>query len=44
MVNPDRDVVAVFTGYFKEDQSEVDILPALRSMLDGVFGDGGANH
>ena len=39
LVNPDRDVVAVYTGYFKEDQSEVDMLPILRRVLDGVFGD-----
>jgi len=38
LVNPDRDVVAVYTGYFKEDQSEVHMLPFVRHVLNGVFG------
>jgi CubicO group peptidase (beta-lactamase class C family) len=42
LVNPDRDVVAVYTGYFKADQSELPMLPRLRQVLNGVFGDGDA--
>jgi len=39
VVNPTRDVVAVFTGYFKDDQySEVKFEPRLFEMLDAVFG------
>jgi hypothetical protein len=40
LVNPDRDLVAVYAGYFKDDQgSEVKPLPVLRNVLNGVFGD-----
>ena len=39
LVNPDRDVVAVYAGYFNEDQSELDVLPRLRQVLNGVFGE-----
>ena len=40
VVNPTRDVVAVFTGYFKDDQySEVRLEPKLFEVLDGVFGE-----
>jgi len=39
LINPERDLVAVWTGYFKDDQhSEVELLPILRSVLEGVFG------
>jgi CubicO group peptidase (beta-lactamase class C family) len=39
LVNPDRDLVAVYTGYFKDDEySEVSPLPVLRTVLNGVFG------
>jgi CubicO group peptidase (beta-lactamase class C family) len=38
LVNPERDLVAVYTGYFKDDHSEVNPLPVLRSVLEGVFG------
>ena len=39
LVNPDRDVVAVWAGYFKDDEhSEMRPLPPLRSVLEGVFG------
>jgi len=37
LVNPDRDLVAVYTGYFNEDQSELSALPRLRQVLNGVF-------
>jgi CubicO group peptidase (beta-lactamase class C family) len=39
LVNPDRDLVAVYAGYFNDDQSEPDVLPRLRQVLNGVFGD-----
>jgi CubicO group peptidase (beta-lactamase class C family) len=40
LVNPDRDLVAVWTGYFKDDKhSEVRPLPVLRAVLEGVYGD-----
>jgi len=39
LVNPDRDLVAVYTGYFKDDNySETPLLPILRKVLEGVFG------
>ncbi len=38
LINPDRDLVAVYTGYFKKDQSEVRPLPVLRAVLEGVYG------
>ena len=39
LINPDRDLVAVWTGYFKDDDgSEVKPLPVLRKVLEGVFG------
>jgi CubicO group peptidase (beta-lactamase class C family) len=39
LVNPDRDYVAVYTGYFKDaENSEVQPLPVLREVLEGVFG------
>jgi CubicO group peptidase (beta-lactamase class C family) len=38
-VNPTRDTVAVFTGYFKDDDySEVELEPILFEVLDGIFG------
>jgi CubicO group peptidase (beta-lactamase class C family) len=38
LVNPDKDLVAVFTGYFKDDAgSEVKPTAVLRSVLTGVF-------
>jgi hypothetical protein len=38
LINPERDLVAVWTGYFREDGSEVELLPILRKVLEGVFG------
>ena len=39
LINPDRDYVAVYTGYFKDaENSEVRPLPILREVLEGVFG------
>lgn len=39
LVNPDKDTVVVYTGYFKEDQSEADMLPILRRLMIAVYGD-----
>jgi CubicO group peptidase (beta-lactamase class C family) len=40
LINPKRDLVAVYTGYFKDDNySEVDLLPILRGVLEGLYGD-----
>ena len=40
IVNPDRDLVAVYVGYFKaDDHSEVKPLPILRELLSNVFED-----
>ncbi|HEY5657813.1 MAG TPA: serine hydrolase, partial [Myxococcota bacterium] len=39
LINPDRDYVAVYTGYFKDEaHSEIELLPVLREVLEGVFG------
>ncbi len=38
LVNPDRDLVAVYVGYSSDDESELDVLPRLRQVLSGVFG------
>jgi len=39
LVNPDRDLVAVYTGYFKDDKySGTRLFPILRTVLEGVFG------
>jgi len=37
LVNPDRDLVAVYAGYFNDDQSELPVLPRLRQVLNGLF-------
>jgi len=40
IVNPTRDVVAVFTSYFKDDEhSEIALGPVVLEVLDGVFGE-----
>jgi len=38
LVNPRRDVVAVFTSYFKDDYSEARLEPRVFQVVDGVFG------
>jgi len=38
LVNPQRDVVAVWTGYMKDDYSETQMEPIIRVVLDGIFG------
>jgi CubicO group peptidase (beta-lactamase class C family) len=39
LINPKRDYVAVYTGYFKDaEHSEMPPLPVLRQVLEGVFG------
>ncbi len=40
LVNPERDYVAVWVGYSKDDaSSEVALLPVIREVLDGVYGE-----
>jgi CubicO group peptidase (beta-lactamase class C family) len=39
LINPDRDLVAVYAGYFNEERSELAVLPRLRQVLSGVFGE-----
>ena len=41
LVNPDRDLVAVFVSYFKEDFSEVPLERAVFQVLDDVYGNAG---
>ena len=38
LVNPEQDLVTVYTGYFKKDQSEVRLLGMLRTILDEFYG------
>lgn len=38
LINPERDLVAVWTGYYREDGTEVELLPILRQVLEAVFG------
>jgi CubicO group peptidase (beta-lactamase class C family) len=38
LINPDQDTVVAYTGYFKEDQSEMDMLPVLRDLMKSVYG------
>ncbi|MBW2579114.1 MAG: serine hydrolase, partial [Deltaproteobacteria bacterium] len=39
LINAERDYVAVYAGYFKDaEHSEADLLPILREVLEGVFG------
>ena len=37
MINPHKDLVAVWTGYFDEQGQEISILPMLRSIFAGVY-------
>lgn len=38
LINPDRDLVAVYVGYAKDDQfSQLSVLPRLRAVLKGVY-------
>lgn len=39
MINPTRDLVAVWTGYFDEEGKNVSVLPMIRSIWAGVFSD-----
>lgn len=45
LVNPDRDVVAVWVGYTAADSDPATypLLPRVRAVLDGVFGDAEAD-
>ena len=39
LINSERDYVAAYAGYFKDAaNSEVELLPVLREVLEGVFG------
>jgi CubicO group peptidase (beta-lactamase class C family) len=42
IVNPELDLVAVFTSYFKDDYSEIELNNTVFGVLTGVFGTGGA--
>jgi len=38
LINPDRDLVAVYVGYAKDDKfSELRVLPRLRQVLNGIY-------
>jgi CubicO group peptidase (beta-lactamase class C family) len=37
LINPDKDLVAVYSGYVKDDNSQVNTIPVLRKVLNGVF-------
>ena len=39
VVNPEKDVVAVFTSYFKDDYSEVSLQDAVMKVLNETFND-----
>lgn len=40
LVNAERDYVAAYASYFKDrEHSEMSLLPALRQVLDGVYGE-----
>ncbi len=39
LINPQRDVVAVFTSYFKDDYSETRLEPRVFQVVDGIFGE-----
>ncbi|MCZ6855399.1 MAG: hypothetical protein O7G86_15920, partial [Gammaproteobacteria bacterium] len=39
LFNPDRDLVAVYVGYMKDDaSSEMSVLPPLRKILNALYG------
>jgi CubicO group peptidase (beta-lactamase class C family) len=38
LINPKRDLVAVWTGHFRADGTETELLPIIRTVLNGVFG------
>ena len=38
LVNPGRDLVAAWTGYLREDGTAVPVLPMIRAIGDGLFG------
>ena len=39
LINPRLDVVAVFTGYYKEDQSEIPLGPQILNLIKTVYAD-----
>ena len=40
LVNPQRDLVAVFVSYKKIDESEINLEPVILKMLDSLYGGG----
>lgn len=38
LINPTRDLVAVWTGYYDADGNSIDVLPMLREVFAGAFG------
>ncbi len=41
LINPERDLVAVYVGYMKDDESsEMSVLAPLRTILDSLYGGG----
>ncbi|NIP19457.1 MAG: serine hydrolase [Xanthomonadales bacterium] len=38
LVNPKRDLVAAWTGYFREDGTAIPVLPMIRAIGDGLYG------
>ena len=39
MINPGRDLVAVWTGYYDDEGENISVLPMIRSIWAGVFDD-----
>ena len=37
IVNPQRDIVVVYTSFYKEDESEVPLRSVIRDVINGVF-------
>ncbi len=44
MINPDRDLVAVWTGYYDDEGRNISLLPMIRSIWAGVFGGSGESQ
>jgi len=39
IINPDRDLVAVYVAYFKDDYSEVALEPIVFDILEKLYGE-----
>ena len=37
LINPTRDLVAVWTGYYDADGNNIDLLPMVREIFSGAF-------